>query len=75
MQPLQQFRRVGVITELLQRLDLGANRNLLPKDLHLRCAALDGETARARRLEADEQHQVSGIGQAQHQVVQHAAAR
>ena len=60
-----------MVAELLQRGDLGADGNLLAKHLYLRRAVLDGESPRTRRLEADEQHQVSRIGQAQHQVVQY----
>src|SRR5271157_1300903 len=56
VQPLQQFRSVSVVAELLQRGDLCTDGNLLAKHLYLRSAVLDRESARTRRLEADEQH-------------------
>jgi hypothetical protein len=74
VQPLQQFGSVGVVAELFQAGHLRANGNLLPEHLHLRRAVLDGEAARAWRLESDEQHKILGIGQAQHQVMQDASA-
>src|SRR5271157_6445569 len=75
VQPLQQLRSIRVVAELLQRGDLRADGNLLAKHLHLGRAVLDGESSRTRRLEADEQYQVSRIGEAQHQVVQYASTR
>ena len=74
VQPLQQFRSVGVIAELFQGRHLRANRNLLTENLHLGGAILDGEPASAWRLEADEQYQVLRVGKPLHQVMQHAPA-
>ena len=64
-----------MIAELLERRDLGANRNELAEDLHFGRLALDGESARARRLKSDEEHQIPRIGQPLRQMMQNASAR
>ena len=60
-----------MIAELLQRSDLCADGNLLPKNLDRPRSILDAETARARRLETDQRQQILGIRKPQHQVMQH----
>src|SRR5271157_3277762 len=63
-----------MVAELLQRGDLRADGDLLTKDLDCLCTALDSESSRPRRLKADEEHQVSRLRQALHQVMQYASA-
>ena len=63
-----------MIAELLERGHLRAYGHDLPENLHLFCAALDLHSARARRLKADEQNQIPGIGQTLRQVMQNASA-
>src|SRR5207248_10381950 len=80
-QPLQQLRGIGVVAELLQRRDLGADGNLLSKYLYRGNAALDERAARPWGLKADEEHQVPGIRKTLGEVVldsassHHAAGR
>src|SRR4051812_37007950 len=73
-QPLQQFRRVGVIAELLERCDLGSNGNVVTKNLDLLSSALDCKSARAGGLKSNKQDEISGIGQALGEVMQNASA-
>src|SRR5208337_2778829 len=78
-QPFEQLRWIGVVTELLERRDLGADGHEVAVDLNFLGLAVgfvfDGETARPRRLEADEQHQILGLGQPLGQMMQNAPAR
>src|SRR5208337_4505783 len=74
VQPLQHFRRIGMIAELFEGRDLSADGHELAEDLYLRRSVLDGGAARAGRLEADKNHQVLWIGQPLRQVMQNAAA-
>src|SRR5205085_8603691 len=75
VQPLQQLGSVRVIAELLESCDLRANRDHLTENLYFVCAALDDVPARPRRLEADEDDQVFGIGEALREMVQNATSR
>src|SRR5579859_7087510 len=52
-QPLQQLGWIGMIAELLERGNLGANGNHITEDLHFVGLIFNCETPRPRRLEAD----------------------
>src|SRR6185369_14783572 len=62
-----------MIAELLEGKNLRPDRNHLAEDLHFLGSALNGESARARRLKSDKEHQVSWVRQTQKQVVEDAA--
>src|SRR5208337_646170 len=74
LQPLQQFRRIRMIAELLQRGYLRAHRNDLSENLDLVRSVLDLTSASAFRLESDKQHQVLVVWQPLQEMVLYAAS-
>ena len=63
-----------MVAELLERGDLGSDRNVVSENLDFVGLALDGETAGAGSLESDEEDEVSRVGKALRQVMKDAAS-
>ena len=72
--PARDLGRVGVGGHRVDLRDARGDRYHLPVDLHFPGPVHEGAPARALRLEADKQHGVPWVRQAELQVVEHAAA-
>src|SRR6266699_1327659 len=74
-QPLQQFRRIGVVAELFERGHLRPDGDYLAEYLHFRRAAFYRGAARSRRLESDEDDRILWIRKSLREVMLEASAR
>src|SRR6266496_4262962 len=74
-QPLQQLGWIGVVAELFEGHDLGADGDNLSVDLHFRGAALDGGAAGSGRLESNEHHRIPGIRKSLRQMMLYTPTR
>src|SRR5438874_1188393 len=74
-QPLQQFRCIGMIAELLKRSDLRPDGDEVAEDLHFWRATLDDCATRTGRLEADKKDEILRIGEALGKMMEDSPAR
>src|SRR5437762_10542719 len=73
-QPLQQFRRIGVVAELFERGHLRPDGDYLSEYLHFRRAAFYRGAASSRRLETDEDDRILWIRKSLREVMLNASA-